>query len=831
MEQGSSAKLTPMMKQFVELKQQYNDCILLFRAGDFYETFYDDSKICAEELGITLTKRGEVPMAGVPYHSINPYIKKLIQRNYKVAICDQLEDPKTAKGLVKRGVTRVITPGTVLEDDYLSSFENNFIMSIYIPKNISEKFGVSLVDISTGEFITTQVDSLNDAKTLIRKYSPNEIILNESNFIRGLRTFIRNNNIYFNYLSEIRFNVNYAREILKKQFKHNQSELGLEGKDFCVMSSGALLFYIYKLQKLDLSHINKITYQNLSSNMILDNVSLRNLEVTNSMFSKDEKKTLFGILNNCKTASGSRLLKSRLVNPSIERARIEEDFDAIDELNEMVIERNEIRDHLSEISDIERITSRITSKIASPRDLNALKVSLSKVPEIKRIMNVFNSKVLRDVRNIDSLREVVTLIESAIIEDAPSHTRDIGYIKSDFNDELKELSDITFNSRDYLKELEESERIRTKINLLKIRYNKIFGYYIEVPKSQVDKIPEDYETKQTLVNATRYIKPELKDLENKILGAEERIKILEQEIFNSILDRLKNYTKNLQKLSRKLSKLDVLISHSLNSQLYNYKRPKFNEAETEIISGRNPIVERFVSDFVSNDTKFDDEEKFQIITGPNMSGKSTYLRQNALIVIMAQAGSFVSAEFANLKMYDRVFTRIGAHDELSEGQSTFMVEMVETANIINNSTENSLVLLDEIGRGTSTYDGLAIAWAVVEKLVEIGCDSIFATHYHQLNQLENFYPKIRNYNVIVREEGDEVEFIRKIERGGTDKSYGVYVGKLAGLPDDVLARAKEVQNNIEEKESVSIKSEFKNSMIKKSKKSSNGQKKRLDEFM
>jgi len=811
------AKITPMMKQFLELKQQYSDCILLFRAGDFYETFYDDAKTASKILNITLTKRGATPMAGVPFHSIKPYIKKLIENNLKVALCEQLEDPKKAKGLVKRGVTRIITPGTILEDEYLTSFENNYLMCIYNPKTKNEKYGIGLVDITTGEFLTTQTKDTDEIKTLIRKFSPNEIITNENNFSKKLKEFIKNQNIYYNFLSDIRFNINYAKEILKKQFS-SQNTLNQDSQSSSIISSGALLFYIYKLQKLDLSHINQIKYLQTNKSLILDSISLRNLEITETIFTKDKSKTLFGILNNTKTPLGARLLKTHLTNPLIDKKKIEERLDAIEELNELVIERGDIRNLLEEIFDIQRITSRITSEIASPKDLLSLKISLSKIPQIKLILNNFQTKLLKEISIIDTLENIVELLEKAIVEDAPSHTRDIGYIKKNFNQELKELFDITYNSKDVIKEIEEEERIKIQIPTLKIKYNRVFGYYIDIPNSQTSKVPENYIPRQTLTNSKRYTIEKLKEKEELILGSEEKIKELEKQIYENIIQELKKYTLKFQDISEKIALLDVLTNNSLNSQILNYTRPKFSNDITNIIEGRNSIVEQFVQNYISNDTKFDEDEKIKIITGPNMSGKSTYLRQNALISIIAQSGNFIPATNATLKIYDRIFTRIGAHDELSEGQSTFMVEMSETANIINNSTSKSLVLLDEIGRGTSTYDGLAIAWAIVEKLNEIGADTIFATHYHQLNKLSDYFQTIKNYNVLVREENEKIEFIRKIVSGGTDKSYGIYVGKLAGIPQDVLNRAKEVQENIEEKEQIIIKTDFKESLEKKNKK-------------
>lgn len=824
-------KVTPMMKQFLELKEKYNDCILLFRAGDFYETFFEDAKISSKVLGITLTKRGDTAMAGVPFHSINPYIKKLIENNYKVALCEQLEDPKLAKGLVKRGVTRVITPGTILEDEYLSSYENNFIMCIYSPQNITQKYGISLVDITTGEFLTTQVSQLDDVKTFVRKYVPNEIVMNESSFSKGLKEFVKNTNIYYNFMSDIRFNINYSGEILKKQFGYKPDELGLNQKDYSVISAGALLFYIFKLQKIDLSHINKISYMDMSSNMVLDSISLRNLEIIESIYTKDKSKTLYGILNNTKTSVGARLLKKHITTPLLNVKKIEERLNSIEELNNFVNQRDEIRNILDEFSDIERITSRIASKVVTPKDLYALKISLERLPQIKDLLYNFQSKNMLRIKKIDILNNVVELLENSISDLAPAHTRDMGYIKKDFDERLKKLFEIAFDSKNFLARLEEKERLRTGITTLKIKYNKVFGYYIEIPKSQISKIPDDYIGKQTLTNAQRYTKVELKEKEDEILNAQDKIKALEKEIFDSIVVQLKIYVKKFQIISKKIAFLDVLTTHSINSQLYNYTRPSFNENETLIVEGRNPIVERFEDNFIPNDTIFNKAESFKLVTGPNMAGKSTYLRQNALIVILAQIGSFVPVKSCNLKMYDRVFTRIGAHDELSKGQSTFMVEMVETANIINNATNKSLVLLDEIGRGTSTYDGLAIAWAITEKLNDISCDTIFATHYHQLNKLSNYYKTIENYNVLVREEGERIEFIRKIVKGGTDKSYGIYVGKLAGLPNNVLDRAKEVQKNIEEKEEIVVKKEFKESMIKKSKNKQIENSKVLDEYL
>lgn len=826
------ASKTPMMKQYLELKQQYSDCMILFRAGDFYETFYDDAKECANLLGITLTKRADIPMAGVPFHSITPYIRKLLNNNKKVALCEQLEDPKQAKGLVKRGVTRIITPGTVLEDEYLSSSNNNFIMCLYAPKNISQQYGIALIDITTGEFLITQTQDFEDVKTLIKSHSPNEIILNESTFTKGVKQYIINAQIYYNFLSDVRFHINYANEILKKQFSLTAQELGIDDKEYATISAGALLFYIYKLQKLDLSHINKIETINMQSSMIIDSMSQKNLELTQSIFTQDQSKTLFGVINKTKTSAGTRLLKKHITAPLIDIQTIQQRLDSIEELNEFTIERNEIRESLEVVADIERITSRITSKIATPRDLSALSSSLQQLPTIKNQLHLFDSPLLKDIKKLDTFEELVTTLQNAIVSDPPAHIRDSGFLRPEYNQELKELSDMRYDSKSYLQEFEEQQRITSNIANLKVKYNRVFGYYIEIPNGQLSKVPQNYIQKQTLTNAQRYTTPELQELEHKIIGAEEKIKVLELELYDQLLEKLKYYVKSFQKVSKKLALLDVLSSHSLTSQLHNYIKPHFisqdnTNLEVSIKDARNPIVEQFVNDFVPNDTQFSNQETCKIISGPNMAGKSTYLRQTALISVLGQIGSFVPATSVTMKIYDRIFTRIGAHDELAEGQSTFMVEMSETASILQHTTSNSLVLLDEIGRGTSTYDGLAIAWAVTEELAQKQTHTIFATHYHQLNMVSNYLSNVENYHVVVKEEGNKIEFIRKIQKGGTDKSYGIYVAKLAGVPTNVVKRAEEIQKNIEEKEDIQV---SKTLQKKSTQKETSTPKKSLDKF-
>jgi len=815
----SHKNITPMMKQFLEVKKEYKDCIVLFRAGDFYETFYDDAKVVSKVLNITLTQRAGVPMAGVPYHSVMPYLKKLINNNYKVAICEQLEDPKKAKGVVKRGVTRVITPGTILEEDFLENFENNYIFSVYLPKEFNKKIGISIIDISTGEFLVSEVSKFEDLRSVIKKFQPREVIFNESYSSKNsFISFLRNSNIFYNYLSELRYKPFFAEEIIKKHFKKDINELGLSLNSI-ILSVGAALYYIYKLQKLDLSHIREIKKIRLSSNLVLDEITLRNLEIIESLFLKDNKKTLFGILNNTKTPMGARLLKKRLVMPSLDVNELNKILDGVAELVDKNLEREKIRASLDDISDIERISSRISSGIATPKDLVGLKNSLKKIKELNVVLKDLESGIFSsDLKELKEFKEVVELIESAIIEDAPTHMRDIGYIKRDFNSELKELYNISEHSRDIIKDIEEDERIKTGIANLKVKFNKVFGYYIEVPKSQASNVPEYYERKQTLVNAERFTIPILKEKEDLILNSEERIKILEKEIYESIIDKLKNYIRGFQDLSKKIALLDFISTNAYNAIIYNYRRPEFVDDKEKIViqEGRNPVVERYVDEFIPNDIVFSKNDVIKIITGPNMSGKSTALRMVGLIVIMAQVGSFVPVGEVKLSIVDRIFTRIGAHDEISEGQSTFMVEMKETANILNNLTDNSLVLLDEIGRGTSTYDGVAIAWAVTEFLIKKNVKTIFATHYHYLNELEKYYDNVKNYHTEVLEEGSIIKFLRKIVSGGTDKSYGVYVAKIAGLPEEVVKRAVEIQESIESKEEIKISKDV--SFVKKNKK-------------
>ena len=824
-------KVTPMMKQFLDIKNKYSDCILLFRAGDFYETFYEDAKTVSKVLNITLTKRGGVDMAGVPYHSITPYIKKLIQNNYKVAICEQLEDPKNAKGVVKRGVTRVITPGTIIEEDFLENFENNYIMSIYLPKDLSEKIGISLTDISTGEFFASEIYKYEDLRSAIKKFNPREIIMNEKSLYKNkIINFLNNQNIYFNFLSEIRYNIVYSNEVIKKQFNKDLKDFGINSK-YIKLSVGALLFYIHKLQKLDLSHLNEIKEIKLNNNLILDEVTLRNLEVVESLFLKDKSKTLFGILNNTKTPMGARLLKKNLIMPFLDINKINKRLDAIEELKNKDLEREEIRNLLEDVCDIERISTRISSEVITPKELRKLIDTIKKFDEINKILDHLENPLFLNLK-LKKFDEVVDLIENSIVEEAPSNIRDFGYIKEDFNEKLKELYEISKNSKNIILEIEEKERINTGINNLKIKFNKVFGYYIEIPKSQASRVPGYYVRKQTLVNAERFTISELKEKEDLILNSEEKIKILEKEIYINIVKKLKRYVSEFKIVSKKIALLDIINNNSHNAVVYDYCKPKFTKNKEQFIikEGRNPIVERFVNEYIPNDVVFSSEDVVKIVTGPNMSGKSTFLRQVGLIIIMAQSGSFVPCSYIELPIFDRIFTRIGAHDELSEGQSTFMVEMAETANILNNITQNSLVLLDEIGRGTSTYDGVAIAWSVAEYLIKNNIKTIFATHYHYLNELEKFYNNVKNYHTEVEEIGynennenkfknnknnvdGKIKFLRKIVRGGTDKSYGVYVAKIAGLPNEVIDRAVEIQDNIENKEEIKI--SYKNLSFKK----------------
>ncbi|MBD3204388.1 DNA mismatch repair protein MutS [Candidatus Woesearchaeota archaeon] len=801
------AKLTPAMQQYMKIKNEHKDCIVFFRIGDFYETFYDDAKTTSRELEITLTKRGiknsekSIPLAGVPYHSIDSYLPKLVKKGYKVAIVEQLEDASDAKGIVDRGVVRIVTPGTIVEENMLDK-SNNFLMAL---TKEDEKFGLSLVDISTGEFLTTEVDSFNDVKNEITKYSPQEILIPSAFEEAGFSKKLQQSGKYINFYSDVNFYFDNAKKRIKDHFEvSGLDSFGISGKELSVSSGGALLNYIYETQKTSLSYINKLRYYSTNDYMVLDEATIKNLELIKNLNDNSKKQTLLSVLDRTVTSMGARLLLDYIRKPLIDINSIRERLNCVKELSENEFLRGDVVDILKEIYDLERIISRINYGNANPRHLISLKESLKKLPELKELIKDADSVLLKKLSDFDVLSELAELLERSIIDDPPVSLTEGNFIKPDFNKELKELKSITMNAKHFLKELETQERKKTGIKSLKIKFNKIFGYFIEVTKTNLDLVPENYVKKQTLVNSERFFTDELKKKEALILGSEEKMIALEQNLFREVIEEIIKYTKHIQDIADKISCLDVLCSFSENASKNNYCMPEINKNfDIKIRNGRHPVVEK-TTRFVPNDININEENRTMIITGPNMAGKSVYMRQAALIVLMAQIGSFVPAESAEIGIVDRIFTRVGASDDVSRGQSTFMVEMTETAQILNNATEKSLIILDEIGRGTSTYDGVSIAWAVAEHINRIiRAKTLFATHYHILNDLETKLDGVKNYNIAVKEERGDVIFLRKIIEGGTDKSYGVHVASLAGLPDKVIERAKEIQFKLEKEDEIS----------------------------
>jgi DNA mismatch repair protein MutS len=793
-------KLTPGMDQYMKVKNQNPDCIILFRMGDFYETFFEDAKTVAKELEITLTARGKgdsrAPLAGIPYHALEPYLAKLIKKGYKVGIVEQTEDPKKAKGLVKRDLIRIITPGTVIESLILNQGSNNYILCFYKENN---EFSISFCDISTGEFLTAKLNE-KEFFNEIKKLSPREIIfpmsLEESEIIKKLKI---EEFILTSYDDRFFYNEK-ANETLLKHF----NVLSLKGfgeiNEIEQNSSGALLNYLKETQKNSLLHINKIQKYKLEEYMHIDHSSIKNLEILKNLSSGSEESTLLGVLDKTLTPMGKRLIKKWITLPLLNKFEIEKKHSCVEELKEDIILRQEIKEILKNVYDIERLIGKVSFGNANPKDLVSLKLSLQFLPKLKKFVSVSKTKELKEILTLPDLAKLVEIIENSIKEDPNTIIKEGNIIKKCYNLELDELREISTNTKKYLFELEEKEKERTKIKSLKIRYNKVFGYYIEISKSYLNRVPSDYIRKQTQVNCERFITEELKEKEAKILGAEERIFQLEYELFIEVLENLKKFTDQVQESARKIAKLDCLISLAQIADDNNYAKPEFNnESIIEIIDSRHPIIEAFSNtEFIPNSCKLTKEKRTMIITGPNMAGKSTYLRQIALVCLMAQIGSYVPAKKALLPIIDRIFTRIGAYDDLVHSQSTFMVEMTETANILNNATENSLVILDEIGRGTSTFDGVSLAWGIAEYLNnKIKSKTLFATHYHHLNALKEKYEGIENYNISVEETEDKIIFLRKIIPGGTDKSYGIQVAKLAGIPNEVIDIAKETMNLIE----------------------------------
>ena len=798
-------KLSPMMAEYVKTKQQYKDCILFYRLGDFYEMFFEDALTVTKELEITLTGKDcgleeRAPMCGVPFHAAETYINRLIEKGYKVAICEQVEDPKKAKGLVKREVIRVVTPGTTLDAASLDESKNNYLMSIV---SMEDHFGCAIADISTGDCFLTEVDKPQKLLDEINKFVPAEIICNDAFFMSGVDTDDLKNRLGICVfpLDAWYFDDSLCKRTLKEHFHVNTLEgLGIQDYDSGVIASGALFLYLQETQKSALSHMAGIRPYAAEKYMLIDSSSRRNLELVETLREKNKRGSLLWVLDKTKTAMGARTLRSYVEQPLIDAQEINRRLEALEELNKSPMLRDEIREYLNPIYDLERLISRISYQSANPRDLIAFASSLEMLPHIRQILKDFKTPLLTELyEDMDSLEDIASLIKSAIVDEPPLAQKDGGIIREGYHEDVDKFRRSRTDGKKWLTELEAREKERTGIKNLKIKYNRVFGYSLEVTNSFKELVPENYIRKQTLTNAERYITQELKDLEDLILGAEDKLYALEYELFCEVRDKVGAEVVRIQKTAKAVAALDVFASLALVAQRNNYVRPRINESGVlDIKNGRHPVVEQMIEHdmFIANDTYLDNQKKrVSIITGPNMAGKSTYMRQTALIVLMAQIGSFVPADKANIGIVDRIFTRVGASDDLASGQSTFMVEMTEVANILRNATAKSLLILDEIGRGTSTFDGLAIAWAVIEHISDTklcGAKTLFATHYHELTELEGKISGVNNYCIAVKEKGDDIVFLRKIVKGGADKSYGIQVAKLAGVPDSVIRRAKEL---------------------------------------
>ena len=810
-------KCSPMMQKYLETKEQYNDCILFYRLGDFYEMFFDDAILVSRELEITLTGKDcgleeRAPMAGIPYHAAENYIARLVSKGYKVAICEQLEDPKTTKGIVKRGVIKVVTPGTVVESNMLEERKNNYIMSIC---KAGLYFGIAVSDISTGEFYSTEIKETNNFSLLmdeISRYSPAEIVankmMNESE-AEILKIKTRFPEVYITSCDESYFSEDISKTVQNFRLvdsKGNDIEKA-DDKLLSIASINALKEYITSTQMTDLSHINKVVIYSVSKYMSLDINARRNLEITEKLRDRSKKGTLLWVLDKTSTSMGGRLLRRWLNDPLIDEVEINKRLGAVEELKNDIMLRGEVIENLKKVYDIERLAGKMAYGNGTPRDMITLKNSLSRLPDIRQVLQNLNSEYLKEIyQNIDELKDIHELIEKSIVDDPPMTTKDGGYIKLGYDENIDTLKHATTDGKSWLMKLEADEKEKTGIKSLKIGFNKVFGYYIEVTNLYKDMVPDTYIRKQTLTNGERYITEELKNMENQILGAEEKVIKLELEAFRQIREEIAGNVKRMQKTAEAISSLDVLTSFAQVAEEMNYCKPTINkDGILNIKEGRHPVIEKMLSsgEFVSNDTYLDtDQNRLAIITGPNMAGKSTYMRQVALITLMAQVGSFVPATEATIGVVDKIFTRVGASDDLSMGQSTFMVEMMEVASILKEATKNSLVILDEIGRGTSTYDGLSIAWAVAEYIADkekCGAKTLFATHYHEMTTLEKEGNGIKNYSIAVKEKGEDIIFLRKIVEGGTDESYGVHVAKLAGVPKDVTKRANEILKSLERK--------------------------------
>ena len=830
MSENKNKEFSPMMQRYLETKEQYKDCILFYRLGDFYEMFFDDAITAARELEITLTGKDcgqeeRAPMAGVPHHAAEMYISRLIAKGYKVAICEQLEDPKNAKGIVKRGVIRVVTPGTIVESNMLEERKNNYIMSIF---KSGIYFGISVCDISTGEFYAAEIKDNNNFPQLldeIARYTPSELVIN-SNLADCTEEMSKIRERFNTYITRFQDKFFDSKpDIIKLRFNlidTNQKPIeNIEERSFAVASINALIEYIEQTQMTSLDHINKITIYQISKYMSLDMNARRNLEIIEKMRDKSKKGTLLWVLDKTSTSMGGRHLRRWLNDPLIDTLEINRRLEAVKELKENIMLRGDVIDNLKKVYDIERLAGKMAYGNANARDMITLKNSLARLPEVKTVLQTTESPMLKNIyENLDELQDIYELIEKSIVDDPPMTVKDGGIIKMGYDEEVDKLKTATTEGKNWIIQLEAEEKEKTGIKNLKVGFNKVFGYFIEVTKSNLEQVPERYIRKQTLTNAERYITEELKNLENQILGAEEKVVSLEYELFTKIREEIAKNIIRLQKTATMVSTLDVLASFAQVAEDMNYCMPQVdNSGIIDIKGGRHPVIEKMLGagEFVENDTYLDkDENRLSIITGPNMAGKSTYMRQVALITLMAQVGSFVPAEEAKIGVVDKIFTRVGASDDLSMGQSTFMVEMMEVATILKEATPNSLVILDEIGRGTSTYDGLSIAWAVAEYIAnkeKCGAKTLFATHYHELTELEKKIEGVKNYSIAVKEKGEDIIFlrkiVRKIVRGGTDESYGIHVARLAGVPKLVTEEANKILKSLERKNILTGKKEEK----------------------
>lgn len=799
------ADFSPMMQKYLETKEEYKDCVLFYRLGDFYEMFFEDAVNVSRELELTLTGKAcgqdeRAPMCGVPYHAADTYINRLVEKGYKVAICEQVEDPKASKGLVKREVIKIVTPGTNFNSGALEEGRNNYLMCIAYMGNA---IGLATADITTGEFMTAELTSERELLDEINKFTPSEIICNEAFGISGISIDEIKNRLSVS-VSELEpwyFDDNKAAEIIKEHFGVSSLEgLGLKDYPTGTVAAGALMNYLYETQKSSLPHITRITPYSTGRYMIIDSFTRRNLELVETMREKQKRGSLLWVLDKTKTAMGARLLRKLIEQPLLIKSEIEARQDAVGEFLDSYITREELREYLNPVYDLERIIGRISTKTAGPRELISFKNSLEMLPHIKKLLGEMKAPLIRKIYDeLDTLEDIFDLIDRAIVEEPPLQIKEGGLIKEGFDAEVDKLRSAKTDGKNWLAKLEASERERTGIKNLRIKYNRVFGYYFEVSNSFKNMVPDDYIRKQTLTNAERYTMPALKELEDAILGAEDKLFSLEYDIFTEVREKIAAEVVRIQTTAGAIARADVFASLAVAAGQNDYVRPKVNDdGVINIQGGRHPVVEKMIpgSMFIENDTYLDNgENRISIITGPNMAGKSTYMRQTALIVLMTQIGSYIPAKSADIGIVDRIFTRVGASDDLASGQSTFMVEMTEVANILRNATASSLLILDEIGRGTSTFDGLSIAWAVVEHIANpslLGAKTLFATHYHELTELEGTINAVNNYCIAVKEQGDDIVFLRKIVRGGADKSYGIQVAKLAGVPDGVIKRAKEI---------------------------------------